>query len=85
MLDASKAFDRVNYCKLFAALLERDVSPIVLRLLLFMYINQSLRVKYGNTLSDPDFCNEWCKTGRCGIIHCICCIYGWIVRDAAAD
>ena len=52
MLDASKAFDRVQYCKLFAALLERDISPIVLRLLLFMYTNQSLRVKWSNTLSD---------------------------------
>ena len=31
MLDASKAFDRVNYCKLFGELLKRDISPIVLR------------------------------------------------------
>ena len=30
MLDASKAFDRVKYCTLFAALLERDIFPIVL-------------------------------------------------------
>ena len=52
MLDASKAFDRVKYCKLFAALLERDISPIVLKLLLFMYTNQSLQVKWSNTLSD---------------------------------
>ena len=42
MLDASKAFDSVKYCKLFAALLKRDISPIVLGLLLFMYTNQSL-------------------------------------------
>ena len=42
VLDASKAFDRGKYCKLFAALLEGDISPIVLRLLLFMYTNQSL-------------------------------------------
>ena len=46
MLDASKAFDRVNYCKLFATvLLKRNISPIVLRLLLFMYTHQSLHVK----------------------------------------
>ena len=51
MLDASKAFDRVNYCKLFATLLKRNISPIVLRLLLFMYTHQSLRVKWGSTLS----------------------------------
>ena len=51
MLDASKAFDRVNYCKLFTTLLKRNISPIVLRLLLFMYTHQSLRVKWGSTLS----------------------------------
>ena len=45
IIDASKAFDSVKYCKLFDALLERDISLIVLRLLLFMYTNQSLRVK----------------------------------------
>ena len=33
MLDASRAFDRVNYCKLFNGLLKRDISPFVLRLL----------------------------------------------------
>ena len=31
MLDASKAFYRVNYCELFGELLKRDISPIVLR------------------------------------------------------
>ena len=36
MLDASKAFDRVNYCKLFRELSKREMSPLVLRLLLFM-------------------------------------------------
>ena len=32
MLDASKAFNRVNYCNLFRELLKRVISPIVLRL-----------------------------------------------------
>ena len=36
MLDPGKAFDRVSYCKLFAVLLKRDISPIVLRLLFFI-------------------------------------------------
>ena len=30
MLDASKAFDKVNYCTLFNELLKRYVSPFVL-------------------------------------------------------
>ena len=38
MLDTSKAFDRVNYCKLFRVLLKRQVSTLVLRLLLYMYM-----------------------------------------------
>ena len=52
MLDASKAFDRVNYCKLFKELLKREMSPLVLRLLLFMYTNQALRVKGGSVMSE---------------------------------
>ena len=52
MLDASKAFDRVNYCQLFRELLKREMSPLVLRLLLFMYTNQTLRVKWGSVMSE---------------------------------
>ena len=52
ILDASKAFDRVNYCKLFRELLKHDISPIVLRLLLYMYTGQTLRVKWGHTVSN---------------------------------
>ena len=52
MLDASKAFDRVNYCKLFRELLRRDIAPMVLRLLLYMYTSQTLTVKWGHTVSN---------------------------------
>ena len=39
LLNASKAFDMVNYCKLYAELLKRiiHVCPLLLRLLLFIY------------------------------------------------
>ena len=51
MLDANKAFDSVNYCKLYSELLNRDISPIVLRLLLlYMYASQTLRVKRGHAV-----------------------------------
>ena len=43
MLDASKAFDRVNYCELFRVLLKRQVSPLVLRFLLYMYTKQKFK------------------------------------------
>ena len=39
LLDASKAFDRVEYVRLFRTLSDRNMCPIVLRLLMNMYIN----------------------------------------------
>ena len=62
-LDASKAFDRVNYCKLFAELLKRNICPLLLRLLLFMYTRQSLRVKWGNTVSSEFTVSNGVKQG----------------------
>ena len=44
LLDASKAFDRVCYNELFTMLIERNVLPSVIRCMLFMYTNQSMRV-----------------------------------------
>jgi exonuclease III len=52
MLDATKAFDRVHYCKLFRLLLKRNVHPLVLRLLINMYTNQCLQVRWGNNVSN---------------------------------
>ncbi len=43
-LDASKAFDRVRYCKLFKCLLKHNLSPRLLRLLAVMYTQQKLNV-----------------------------------------
>ena len=82
MLDASKAFDRVNYCKLFATLLKRNISSIVLRLLLFMYTHQSLRVKWGSTLSKQFSVMNGVKhlAGRSTVTDFICCVYRWFVR-----
>ena len=45
LLDASKAFDRVEYMKLFNTLRYRKMCPLVLRLLMNMYINQQIQVK----------------------------------------
>ncbi len=51
MLDASKAFDNVNYCKLFRILLDKKVCPLYCRLLLNMYLNQKHRVRWNSTHS----------------------------------
>ena len=60
MLYASKAFDIVNYCKLANELLKRDISPIVMRLLLYMHTSQTLRAKWGHAVSN-------CFTVRNGV------------------
>lgn len=51
-LDATKAFDRVEYCQLFKMLLTRGCNPIYIRLLFNMYINQTIRVKFNKECSD---------------------------------
>ena len=51
LLDASKAFDRVNYIKLFDKLLRKGMCPLTVRLLLSMYTNQKLQVKWNNHLT----------------------------------
>ncbi len=46
MLDASKAFDSVNYCKIFRILLEKNICPLYCRLLLNRYVSQKRRVRW---------------------------------------
>ena len=47
LLDASKAFDRVQYVKLFRLLLCRKICPLVIRCLLNMYTQQQVCVRWG--------------------------------------
>ena len=51
LLDASKAFDRVDYIKLFDKQIKRGMCPLIIRLLLNMYIQQKLQVKWNNHIS----------------------------------
>ena len=62
-LDASNAFVRVNYCKLLGELLKRNICLLLLRLLLFIYSRQSLRVKWGNTVSSEFTVSNGVKQG----------------------
>ena len=53
-LDASKAFDRVSYSRLFNVLLDKNVCPYIARLLCYMYLNQNCCVKW-NSKKSTDF------------------------------
>ena len=48
MFDATKAFDRVEYCRLFRLLIDRGLPPVVVRLLVNLYIK-----------SCYTYCMEW--------------------------
>ena len=51
-MDLSKAFDMVEWVGLFNRLLERKVSPIFLRVLLYVYSNQSCEVRWNGKFSN---------------------------------
>ena len=51
LLDASKAFDKVHYMKLFNLLCQRGLCPVICRLLLYVYTNQTINVKWGSQCS----------------------------------
>ena len=51
LLDASKAFDRIEYSTLFNNLRNRNMCPVTLRLIMNMYISQKMQVRFSNVLS----------------------------------
>ena len=74
LLDASKAFDRVHYVKLFRLLLSRSLCPTLVRLLLSMYVNQSLVVRWQGQMSQSFHCRNGIKQG--GVLSPVLfCVY----------
>jgi len=74
MLDATKAFDRVNYCKLFQEHLDRALPHEYLRLLLNMYTNHVTRVSWNGISSTKFSVKNGVKQG--GVISPVLfCIY----------
>lgn len=52
LLDASQAFDRVEYTRLFRLLIKRKVCPILARAIATLYIKQKMRVRWIDYDSD---------------------------------
>ena len=65
LLDASKAFDKVEYVKLFKMLKDRNMCPIVSRLLMNMYANQKIQIRWNNLLSSQHNISNGVKQGGC--------------------
>ena len=53
LIDASKAFDRINFYKLFTILKSRNISACLIRLIMDSYIRQKLCVRWKNCISQP--------------------------------
>lgn len=51
LLDASKAFDRVHYIKLFRLLLKKGCCPMIARFLAILYTNQEVNVSWNGSCS----------------------------------
>ena len=74
LLDASKAFDRVHYGKLFELLRKRNLPPLIRRLLLDMYTRQRVQAVWNGSKSEIFNVENGVKQG--GIISPILfCVY----------
>ena len=62
-LDVSKAFDKVAFNVLFNELRDRTVCPRIIKLMYFMYTNQSCSVKRDNKQSDQFKISNGVKQG----------------------
>ena len=51
LLDATKTFDRVEYCKLFRILIDKKLPTVCIRLLANMYTNHVTRVAWNGVPS----------------------------------
>ena len=74
LLDASRAFDRVNYIKLFRLLISRRMCPTAISLLLTLYTGQSMHVSWNGTESRSFSCSNGVKQG--GVLSpLLFCVY----------
>ena len=73
-LDASKAFDRVHYCKLFRLLIKRGLPPCIVRVLVSLYTANQVRVLWAGLASDYFTAQNGVKQG--GVLSPVLfCIY----------
>jgi len=69
-LDASKAFDKLNYWLLFDKLLKRNMPKCILRIIVFWYTEQCINVQWGNQFSTSFNISNGVRQG--GILSPLC-------------
>ena len=60
-IDASKAFDRVQYSEMFDILIAKDICPLIIRFILNFYLISKSLVKWNKTQSEPFSINNGVK------------------------
>ena len=72
-MDMKKAFDMVKHSSLFKKLNDRGLPPIITRLLLVMYKNQTANVRWDSSTSDPFAITNGVKQGAVlsAILFCV--------------
>jgi hypothetical protein len=74
LLDASKAFDRLHFGRLFLSLFKRKLPAVIIRMLFQSYVNQNVEISWNGVLSDPIYPTNGVKQG--GVLSPILfCIY----------
>jgi hypothetical protein len=62
-LDASKAFDRVHYSKLFRLLIKRKLPSVIIRVIVNLYMGNFVRVGWSGVFSDYFLAKNGVKQG----------------------
>ena len=78
MLDATKAFDRIQYCKLFRKLLDRTLLTVIVQFLLNMYTRHITRTEWNGYFSQWFQVNNGVKQGGVAsvaspVLFCVDC------------
>ena len=74
-MDMTKAFDLVKFSVLFGKLVSKNLPLIFIRLLLYMYINQSANVRWNGELSQHFTITNGVKQGMVlsALLYCLYC------------
>ena len=73
LLDATKAFDRLRYDKLFQVLLDRNVNAVDLRSLMDLYFRQETRTSWKKQNSEYFHCTNGIRQGAIAspVLYCM--------------
>jgi len=76
-VDITKAFDSVNYWKLFNKLLDDGIDVAIVTILAFWYSNQKICVRWQNTLSKYFTIGNGIRQG--GVLSPV--LFAWYIND----